>query len=244
MARKQPMAAETLEDIQGAADRLAEWIQKHLILVAVAVGAVLLAVAAVSLWISYRSGQEEEASTALATTRNAYLEAMGASPGALEVPELANREAAERIRSEYAGRFAEIAEAHPGTVSGALARLEVGEMKAASGDAAGALAIFEQAVAEAPASEALRGMLLQRSAQALEALERWAEAADRHEQAAGLADYPVRGWALADAARCAAQAGDRERALALYERVEADFPDVRLPDYQRAQLRELRAALH
>ena len=40
----------------------------------------------------------------------------------------------------------------------------------------------------------------------------------------------------------ATAAGDAAKALALYERIETEAPDLQLPDYQRSQLRELRAA--
>ena len=49
-----------------------------------------------------------------------------------------------------------------------------------------------------------------------------AEAAAEHEAAGALPDFPLRYFALADAARCYAQAGDRVRALALLERVESE----------------------
>lgn len=241
MARKQQGAGEALEEIQSTADRMAEWIQGNLRLVAAVSGGVLLLVGAISYWGTQQAGQEGDAAADLAQVRDEYLAAMGAAPGALEVPELASPAAAERIRQEYAGRFAEVADANTGTVAGTLARLEVGSLAARAGDSEGALALWEQALDEAPASDPLRGLVLQRVAQALETLERWPEASARHEEAGNLAGFPPRAWALADAARCSVGAGERERALALYELAEAADPDLRLPDHQRVQLRELRA---
>jgi Tfp pilus assembly protein PilF len=88
----------------------------------------------------------------------------------------------------------------------------------------------------------VRGLVAQRLAQRFEAAGRWAEAADRHEAAAKLNDYPLREWALADAARCRAMAGDPAAARALYDRLDREAPDLPLSDEQRAQRLELRAA--
>ena len=70
-----------------------------------------------------------------------------------------------------------------------------------------------------------------------------AEAAAEHEAAGALPGFPLRYFALADAARCYAQAGDRVRALALLERVESEAKEgYSLPAPMRSLLRELRAA--
>jgi Tfp pilus assembly protein PilF len=71
---------------------------------------------------------------------------------------------------------------------------------------------------------------------------RFAEAAAAYEAAAAIPEYPLRYWALADAARCRAHAGRNAEALALYDRIAAEAPDLALPDHQAAQARELRAA--
>lgn len=242
MARKTQGTAEALEEIQSAADKLGQWIQEHLVVVVGAVAVVLVLAGVGSYLYTRADAREGSASLALAEARTEYLTAMGASPGAIEVPELANPAAAERIRNEYRERFAEIADTYAGTVSGTLARLELAQLVQDGGDWEQALALHEQALSEAPPGDELRGLILQRIAQALEQQERWAEAAERHEQAAELADYPLRHWALADAARCRALAGDREAALALYRRLDSEAPDLRLPDHQRVWKRELEAA--
>lgn len=242
MARhKESAAAETLHEIEGAADRLGDWVQQNLaIVVSGVVG--LLVVVGLGSYIA-RSGEsaEQEASRALADAQNAYLTAMGAGPGAIEIPELANVEAAARIREEYSQRFSEIADAHKGTVSGALARVEVAQLALDSGDASSGVALYEQILADGTPNSRLRGMVLQQLAQGLESAERWADAAARHEEAANLSEYPLRHWALADAARCYNSAGDVEKARALYERLDVAAPDLRLPDHQRALKREILA---
>jgi hypothetical protein len=234
--------SEALDEIQSAADRLGDWIQKHVLAVGGAVAGLLALAAVVSLVGTARESAERDASTALAEVRNDYLSAMGAGPGAVEVPELASEEAARRIREEYGRRFAEVADAHAGTVSAALARMEVAQLRADAGDHAGALALYEQILGEGAGGDRIRGLVLQRAAAELEETGDWGEAATRHELAAALAGYPLRHWALADAARCRAAAGDTAAALALYRRLSAEAPELRLPDHQRVQMLELEAA--
>src|SRR6185503_6975322 len=112
MAREHGTAAEMLGEIESAADRLGEWLQTHL--AAVTAGIVgLLVVSGIGAWIfSAREGAERDASSALAELRSDYLSAMGATPGSIEVPELANPTAAVAIRTEYEKRYAELAAAH------------------------------------------------------------------------------------------------------------------------------------
>jgi tetratricopeptide (TPR) repeat protein len=240
--RSQTGAAEALEEIQTSADRLAEWLRAHLLAVAVALVVVLGIAGGIQLTVSAGEQREEAASTALAGVRGEYFDAMGAPAGSREVPELANPEAAVRIRMDFAARYAEVADAHPGTVSGALARLEAGNLLAEAGDPQRAGEIWQGLLAEAPRQDSLRGLILQRLAHAHEDAGRWREAAERHEEASALSGFPLRHWALADAARCFAAAGDGDQALALYERLQTRAVDLRLSDPQRAQRETLRAA--
>lgn len=237
MARKeQGVAAETLEEIEGAADKLSDWLQENFWLVMTGVGGLLL-LAGVGAWVgSAQESSEQEASAALAKAREDYLSAMGAPPGSLEVPELANPEAAAQIRAEYEERFSSVAQDFAGTVSGTLAAIESARLT--EGEAA--QSHLESALADATGP--VRGMVLQGLAQRLEEGGDWAGAAARHEEAAGVGDYPLRDWALADAARSWAQAGEPEKALGLYDRLEREAPDLSLPSHQEAQALELRAA--
>ena len=243
MARRdQGTAAEMLGELESAADRLGEWLQTHIVPVASAIVA-LLVVAGLGTWlISARERAEQEASGALAQTRTDYLSAMGAQPGSFEVPELANPAAAGQIREEYAQRYAEVETEHEGTVAGAIAAVERAGLLSASGKSDEAIAVLEHALSKATAKGGVRGIVAQRLAQRFEADGRWAEAADRHEEASKQDDYPLRSWALADAARCRAMAGDAAAARALYERLDREAPDLPLSDDQRSQSLELRAA--
>jgi len=242
MARKQAGTIEALDEIQGAADHLAEWIREHLMLVIGVVVGLLALAGGISFYVSSRTGQEQDAASALAQARDEYLEAMGAGPGAFEVPELANPEAGAQIRDEYGEKLESVSSTWPGTVAATLAELDRAVLARAAGEPEMALEILEASLAGGVSGDALRGIALQRAAQALEDVGRWEDAAARHEAAAAIGTFPLRYWALADAARCAAQAGDFERALALYERVEAEAPDLRLPEHQRSEIRQLRAS--
>lgn len=243
MARhKESAAAETLHEIEGAADRLGEWVQSNLTLVVSAIVGLLVVVGLGSYIARSGDSAEQAASRELAETRNAYLTAMGAGPGAMAVPELANAEAAARIRAEYTERFTEVADTHAGTVSGALARLEVAQLALAGEDTGAGLALYEQILEDGTPNSRLRGIVLQQLAQGLESLERWPDAAARHEEAANLSEYPLRHWALADAARCFHAAGETDKARVLFDRLDVDSPDLRLPDHVRALKREVQAA--
>jgi len=233
-------AAEALEGLESSADRLSNWLEENIRGVAAAVIGVLL-VAGLGAWFARAGASEEEgASVALAKAREDYLSAMGASPGALEVPELANREAATQIRAEYEARFAEVADAHAGTVAGTLAGLEAAQLAADDTRPEAAAAHMQAAIDEAPGG-AVRGMALAQLGQLHEADERWSEAAEAYLRAADVDSYPLRGFALADAARTTSQAGDPAGALDLYERFEDDFSELELPEHQRLELLALRA---
>ena len=66
-------------------------------------------------------------------------------------------------------------------------------------------------------------------------------AAQAFEAAAAVASYPLRAGALGDAARCWILAGETEKGLAAYQRLEAEFPDQAVPPPVEALVEELRA---
>jgi hypothetical protein len=244
MARRdEGTAAELLGELESVGDRFGDWLQTHIRAVVIAVAA-LLAVAGLVTWlVSARESSEKEASADLAQTRADYLSAMGAEAGAIEAPELANPAAAAEIQAEYEKRYGELAAEHPGTVAGTLAQIERAGLVARDASRTDeAVGLLEQAVVDAPSRGAVRGIALQRLAQQLEAAERWAEAAERHEASSQLSGYPLRHWALADAARCRAMAGEADAARALYDRLDREAPDLPLDDVQKALRLELRAA--
>ena len=232
---------ETLEELDSLAERAAHWVGEHARLSAGALGALLLGTAAFAGWNSWASDRERAASDALESTRANYLEAMGAQPGDLEVPELANPKAAQQIRSDYAQRFRELAAAHRGSGSEPLAWLEAAQLAQENGDAKAALEALDSGLAAVRTGSPLRGLLLDKLGQLQEREGRWQEAAEAHLQASGIDAYPLRLFSLADAARCFDAAGDPARARELLERALAEAPELPIPDHLRSRLRELQA---
>ena len=236
-------ATEALQDLGSGFERLASWIAAHPVLVG---GAIAVILAAGGTWEILRSRadqREAAASDALDQLQGDFLMAMGAEPGAIEPPELANPETAKRIREEYVEKYRAVAQAHPGTLPAALAWLEVADLLQDQGDADGSLESLKQALAERPANPRLAGLVHQRIAQHYEDRGMLAEAAAEHALAGELPGFPLRYYALSDAARCYAQAGQPAQALELLERIESEGKDsFPLPPEQRGLLRELRAS--
>ena len=234
---------DALDELEGAGERMALWIQQNFVAVVSGIALLIALVGGIGFLTSSSERREQEASSALEKIRSEYLAAMGAAPGATEVPQLANPEAAREIRAEYAARFQAIADEHPGTVAAALATLQIGNLTEDGGESQAAIDIWQQALAPLPGDATLRAILLERIAQAHEDAGRWPEAAAAHEQAGAIDAYPLRTAALAAAARSYATAGDDAKALELYERVSAESGALgALGDDIPSRLRELRAA--
>jgi tetratricopeptide (TPR) repeat protein len=231
-----------IEEIESLADRMAGWIGANVRLVVAVVVASLVAAAGYGAYDTWHGRREARAADALDRVRIDYLQAMGAGPSAFEIPELANPDAARRINEEYAVRFREVAEEHPGTIAGALAALELGNVLEAAGDPQGPIDTWNAAIESLPRNSGLRGVLLQRVATAHEDAERWPDAAATHERAGNLEAFPLRWWALADAARCYVRADDPDRARELFDRIESQQPNLRLPAHIRSLMREVRAS--
>lgn len=241
MARR-TQAGQTLEEIQEAGDKLATWMNDNALLLLGGALAFLL-VAGLAIFLLGRSeGAEEVAAEALADAQNGYRTAMGAAPGDVTIPEPANPETARRIRGEYIERFRGIAEEHEGTTAGALAWLQVGGLQTELGDPAAAVETWRTAETSLGPDDPVRAFFLRRIASTREAEEAWLEAAQAYEQAAAIEAYPLRWAALADAARCYAEAGDAGAAVAAFERLETEASDYRPPAYVSARIRELKAA--
>lgn len=234
--------SDTIDEIESWGERAAEWIGNNAATVLGTVAVLLVIAGGYGYTRSSRASAASDAANALAETRAAFLLAMGAAPGDLFAPELANPAAGAQIRSDYVARFRAVALDHPGTVGGALARLEEGNLLAEGGDRAGALASWRSALTELSGEPPVAGLLHQRIAQALEADGDWAGAAQAYRAAAGVDDFTLGTVSALDAARCYLAAGKTDEALVLYAQVEADAPDLQPPDYLRIRFRELKAA--
>jgi len=235
-------ATETLQEIESIFDRFARWAAENPRQVLGLLAAILLLAAALSLWNWTQDRAETSASAAVARVQAAYLSAMGAPPGSFEVVEPANPETGRQVRREFVVQFIELADEHAGTASGVSARMEAAALQEQAGDQEAALESWRRAADEAKDESALKGLALVRLARALESRSRWEEAGTAHQEAGEIEEMPTRFQALGDAARCFAEAGDVERALAIFERIETEAPDTALPEHTKAHLLELRAA--
>jgi tetratricopeptide (TPR) repeat protein len=229
-----------IEEIESIAERGAQWIRDHLPLTIAALVTVLGAAAAISALAAHQSREAETASDAFDQVTAEFMQAMGADPDALTVPELANPDAAAAIRSEFSEQFGAVAETYPGTVAAALARLEQGNMSAADGETEAAIEIWQGALDDLDGNPNFQAIVEQRIGQAYEDEERWLEAAESYARAGAVESYPLRHWALAEAARTLQQAGEIERARELALKLATDAPDLPMPQHLSALLAELR----
>jgi predicted negative regulator of RcsB-dependent stress response len=240
--RHHPDTSEPLAEILSRGEKAMDWVGENAVPVLSAVALLLLLAAGYGFYDSSRESAESDAADALAEAREKYLVAMGASPGALEVPELANPAAGAAIRAESRERFREVADEHAGTAAAALARLEEGNLAADGGDDDTALEIWRAAVADRPADDPFAGSLQMRIAQTLEVGGDWAGAAAAFAAAGDTDAYPFRYWAMAEAARCFMKADQPTAAFDLYTRIQAEAPDLMLLEHLKSSLKELSTA--
>ncbi|MBJ18085.1 MAG: tetratricopeptide repeat protein [bacterium] len=244
MARKKKKpnpTAETLRDLEESGDRIAEWASENAALILGTIAAVLVIAAGVGLYVQADVNSRDAAADDLALATGQYRQAMGADPIGGPIPEPANPELAERTRIEYVERFAEVARRHAGTSAGALAWLEAGHLQTDLGRLEAAAESFGHARDDAAGSSiAALGSI--RLAQLAEERGDPQSAAQAYEAAASLESYPLRAAALADAARCWVEAGEAERALAAFQKLETEHPDAVIAPHVAALIGELRLA--
>lgn len=238
----QKHAADPIDGLSAQVDHLAGWVAHHRRIALGAAAVVLLAAAGWGVWETLATRRELRASAVLSRAQADFRQAMGAAPDAREVTEPANPELATRARRDSAASLLAIAEEHPRTRAGVVARLLAGNRLWELGEIQPALDAWEAGRRAAPSGSPLRALVLLRLAEAHEAQGRFAEAAAAFEEVAGIEAYPLRYMALGEAARCFAEAGDSARAVALFDRIEAEAPETILPEHLRARLRELRIA--
>lgn len=237
-------AATALEEIEELGDRLVDWVSANPVPVLVGLGLILAAAAGIGGTLQYRASREDAASAALEEVRAAYREAMGAQPGVIEIPEPANPETAHAIRKEYASKFRAVAEKYSGLAAAPLAWLEVGDLQLANGDRDAAITTWRAASEQTDPQSPARALLLDRVAGAEEDAGNWKEAAQAYQAAGQVERFPLRYLALAHAARAWAEAGDADRALELFTRIQAESPETQIPEHIAAPLRELEARSH
>jgi predicted negative regulator of RcsB-dependent stress response len=232
--------AETLREIEASGDRLAEWASANATTILAAIAAVLLLAGIVGLYVQAGEEARDEAANALALATSQYRQEMGADPISGPIPEPANPELAEEVRSRFVERFADVARDHTGTAAGALAWLEAGHLQTELGRLEAAAESFGRARDEARGS-AIEAIAETRLANLAEERGDLATAAEAYERAARIASYPLRFLAVTEATRCWLEAGEDERAMAAYQRLENEFPDEVPAPMIQAAIEELRA---
>ena len=239
--RNQPeSAAQTLDAIESFGDRVTRWVGENPVPVLGGAVALLLAAAVFGLTRDFSRSGDVESSLALARAQGDYRLAMGGNPGTIEIPEPANPETAKQIRLDAIAKYETVAREHAGTPAAGIALLEAGRLQQALGDFEAALGTYRRGIEQLGPADAIRALLLVRVGSVHEAAGRWAEAGEAYESAAAIDGYPLRFDALAEAARADAAAGANERAIAAYDRIAAEAPDVRVAPYITARIDELR----
>jgi len=240
VARKKPnTAGDALREIEETGDRVADWAAQNAVLILGAIAAVLIIAAGTGLYIQHGSDARDKAANALALATGQYRLAMGADPNGGPIAEPANPELAERTRTKFVERFSRVAREHEGTAAGVVAWLEVGNLQSELGRPEEAIASFT-AAREAAGDLALGALASTRLAALAEDRGDPAAAAEAYEAAANVAAYPMRAESLTSAVRCWVEAGEQDRALSVYQRVESEFPDELVEPQIESLVAELR----
>jgi tetratricopeptide (TPR) repeat protein len=239
--RTEHHAGETLLEIQSLADHLAEWLHENWIYPA-GVLAALLALTAIAAGVhTWREHRELEAANAVATITREYLTGMGAQAGSFAFEEPANPETGKKLRRETADKLLAAATEHAGTGGAVQAQIEAGALLAQAGNGDQAIEIWRKSLGSGAVSPELAAIIQVHIAQAEEAAGRWNEAAKAYGEAGEQRAYPLWAWALADSARTLVEAGQRDQAVRIAERLRSDAPQAELPPHLVALLEELRA---
>jgi len=241
--RERNPTAETLRELEVSGDRFADWASQHALLILAVVVGILVIAAAGGLWMQHRSSQRDAAADALAAAKSDFRLAMGADPAGGAVPEPANPDLALRTRTEYLARFERIGREYAGTAAGSLAWLEAGNLAAELGRTEDAPRHFAKARASAADHPEIVSLAWMRVADMAEARGDWKAAAEAFEAAAEPPAFPLQATALSEAARCWVAAGEREKALGTFQRLESEFPDATPAPAIAALIEEVRLEL-
>lgn len=233
---------DTFEQLESISDRLVRWLSDNPLLILGTAAVILVTAASIGGLRAWRASAADAASAQVAQVRTEYVVAMGGSATDLTPPEPANPETARGIRTETVERFVKIVEEHSGTPAQALAALDASEIFEDLGATDRAREIVERAVSDLPTRSPIRAVAQRRIAVLHEANGDFEAAARAHASAAEAPGYPLRFDALADAARCWADAGNIEEALAVFARIQGEAPEYRLAPHLQSRLAELQAA--
>lgn len=230
----------SLDALQSRSERLGDWISENPTPILGTLGGILVVALVVGVVGSTRESSALESADALAKAQRDYRVSMGAGSTSIDIAEPANPEAARSARETAVVDLQGVIDEHTGSAAASLAALELGEILIELERGDEAVTAWETSAGRADG--ALQGLLLQRIAADAETRQELEAAAAAYERAGGIAGYPLRYQALAEAARLYASAGNDSSAIELLQRLEADAPDYRLPEHVESRLHELRAA--
>ncbi len=233
--------ADALEELESFGERLAQWVGANPAIVLGVAGAILLGAASFGGYQAYSRSQADKASASLAKLHGEFVAAMGGKAADVAIPEPANPETAKAVRTEYADKYVALAKQWSATPTAALSLLEAGELFEKLGDGDRALEVLLQASEQAPAESPIRAAAASRIGSLHEEKGDFEAAARAHEAAAAVPGSPLSAEALAQAARCWAEAGNSDLALALYQRLRTESPDRKLAPHIEVRLQELEA---
>lgn len=237
----QESASAALDEIQTRGEDLSEWISENPLPILAVGGAILLIAAIYGFASSGAEGAAHAVSADIAAVKNEFRQAMGGSyAGALNIPEPANPEAARTTRERYLERFQKLAADNADSEMGSYALIQAGTIQSALEDSDGALASYEQALEPYDESAPMRGVLLERIALLHEERGDAEAAIKRHLEASDVTGYPLRYFALLNAARLQAESGQADAAIASFDRITNESPDLLMPEHTESMLRELK----
>lgn len=238
----QESAGAALDEIESRGDALSEWISENPVPIMGTVGAILVGAAVFGFATSGINDSTRIASSDIAATKNEFRQAMGgAYSGTLDVPELANADAARSTREEYLARFEQVATEHSRSDLGGYALMQVASLQADLENYDAAITSLEQAAATYDADAPMLGIVLERIALLQEQTGNLEAAAATHLKASDVTAYPLRYFALLNAARVQAEAGKTDEAVASFDRITAESPDMLIPEHTQSMLLELKA---
>jgi len=239
MARKRnpdsAPAEETLEGIETIFDRIADGISARPSIFLGAVIGILAIVGSVGVFLHQKKEKEEEASIQVAAIQRNYFRDSGSAPGTFRESVAADPKVHRNVQEEYLPKFQQVAEDYPRTTAGVQALLEAATISVElEGIPQGIELLREAKTASSNAS--LRALVSMRLAGLLEASGELKAAAAEFELASLEKAFPARFEALGEAARISAEAGDDQRAVAFFLRLESESPDFQLLPHVRHRL--------
>jgi tetratricopeptide (TPR) repeat protein len=208
--------------------RAIQWVEDHgpaIFTGLAAVAVVALIVAGVVSFLRYQDGKARNAMTDALAAYRAPEEAAERQTKEGEAPEgMTPAQAVESYR-DAAAKFEAVHAQYANSDAGALALLYAGDAYYRVGDFAKSAANYEAFLAAKPNDPVLSPVAAEGLGYARESRGEFAKAAEAFEKTTGPTAKLSRPFGLLNAARCLAAAGDKAKAVALYEQFLQDYPD-------------------